>query len=179
MQVVLKKILCPLDFSKNSFLALRYSIAFARADNASITLLHVVTPTVTSLPGEVGLLNVPPGTSEEIIASSSKRLQTIAQDIAGEVAHVDTTVLYGTPFIEICCHAVNHETDLIVMGSRGRGRLSHFLIGSVTEQVLRKAPCPVLTVKDRDRELLRESRRRGRAAATTPPTPPTPPDASS
>jgi nucleotide-binding universal stress UspA family protein len=62
---------------------------------------------------------------------------------------VDFKVVSGVPFLEIARYAGEHETDLIVMGSRGRTGLSHLLIGSVAERVLRKAPCPVLTVKER------------------------------
>ncbi len=56
----------------------------------------------------------------------------------------------GKPFVEITNYARQHDIDLIVMGTHGRGGISHLLLGSVTENVIRTAPCPVLTVRADD-----------------------------
>jgi nucleotide-binding universal stress UspA family protein len=60
---------------------------------------------------------------------------------------VTRSVIRGTPFVEIVRYAREQNVDLIVMGTHGRTGLEHALIGSVTEKVVRKAPCPVLTVR--------------------------------
>ena len=62
--------------------------------------------------------------------------------------------LVGTPFVEIIRYAREHEIDLIVMGTHGRGLIAHVLMGSVAEKVVRKAPCPVLTVRHPEHEFV-------------------------
>ena len=149
MTLSLKSILCPVDFSETSDLAMQYALALARMNGASLTLLHVVAPAMAALPGEAGLLAVPQTDLQEITDACLSRLASIADSIQDQGVPVDFKVVSGVPFLEIARYAGEHETDLIVMGSRGRTGLSHLLIGSVAERVLRKAPCPVLTVKER------------------------------
>jgi universal stress protein A len=60
---------------------------------------------------------------------------------------IEKQFVTGTPFVEIVAAAKRHDSDLIVIGTHGRGALAHALIGSVAERVVRKAPCPVLTVR--------------------------------
>ena len=71
---------------------------------------------------------------------------------------VDDTVIHktvvGRPFLEIIRYAKDNQIDLIVLGTHGRGVLSHVLIGSVAEKVVRKAPCPVLTVRHPEHEFV-------------------------
>lgn len=149
MNISLRKILCPVDFSETSKLAMHYAVACARQNGASLTLLHVVAPPITSLPGEAGLLNVPQADIQEISDACQERLQTIIDELRDEQVPISCEVITGIPFLEIARYADENGIDLIVMGSRGRTGLSHLLIGSVAERVLRKAPCPVLTVKER------------------------------
>ena len=149
MTLSLKNILCPVDFSATSELAMQYALAMARMNGTSITLLHVVAPPMAALPGEAGLLAVPQADLQEITDACLARLASIADGFKEQGVPVDYKVVSGVPFLEIARYADEHETDLIVMGSRGRTGLSHLLIGSVAERVLRKAPCPVLTVKER------------------------------
>jgi len=63
-----------------------------------------------------------------------------------------TSVSVGRPFAEIIAYAREHEIDMIVMGTHGRGAIAHMLLGSTTEKVVRKAPCAVLTVRAADQE---------------------------
>ncbi len=149
MNISLKKILCPVDFSETSNLATHYAVAFARMNGAALTLLHVVAPPIASLPGEAGMLAVPQADIQEITQACTERLAKIVASIDAGGLALDAQVVSGIPFLEISRYADEHDIDLIVMGSRGRTGLSHLLIGSVAERVLRKAPCPVLTVKER------------------------------
>ena len=66
-----------------------------------------------------------------------------SQDLVNVVRHVDT----GVPFLEVIRYAREHDIDLIVLGTHGRTGLVHMLMGSVAEKIVRKAPCPVLTVR--------------------------------
>jgi nucleotide-binding universal stress UspA family protein len=61
--------------------------------------------------------------------------------------HVATALRVGSPFVEVIRYARDHDVDLIVMGTHGRGAIAHMLLGSVAERVVRKAPCAVLTVR--------------------------------
>jgi universal stress protein A len=158
MEIRLRKILCPVDFSETSALALRYAVAFARQGNAALTLLHVVSPPLAALPGEPGILELPQVNINEIAAVCQERLEGMVGEMDATALDVETKVISGVPFLEIVRYARDHDFDIIIMGSHGRSGLGHLLIGSVAERVVRKAPCPVLTVKDR-RQAAQESRK--------------------
>ena len=149
MKITIKTMFCPVDFSETSNLAMRYAVALARMNNSALTLLHVVAPPVASLPGEAGLLAVPQADVTEIAQACGERLDRIIADIPDQNVPINREVVSGFPYLEIVRFANDHDIDLIVMGSRGRSGLSHLFLGSVAERVLRKAPCPVLTVKER------------------------------
>ena len=75
-----------------------------------------------------------------------KLLAEVPEEIQNRV---ETTILFGVPFVEIIKAARDKDIDLIVIGTHGRTGLAHMLIGSVAEKVVRKAPCPVLSVKSK------------------------------
>ena len=68
--------------------------------------------------------------------------------------HAELVTLWGSPFVEIIRYAMSHDVDLIVMGTYGLGPIAHMLMGSVAEKVVRKAPCPVLTVRRPEHEFV-------------------------
>ena len=70
-----------------------------------------------------------------------------AEHLSGMKKPAITHVAYGRPFAEIIAYAREHAIDLIVMGTHGRGAIAHVLLGSTTEKVVRKSPCPVLTIR--------------------------------
>ena len=74
-------------------------------------------------------------------------------DWAGK-CNVTREVLMGHPFVEIIRYAREQDVDCIVLGTHGRSGLSHLLLGSVAERVVRKAPCPVLTVRHPEHEFV-------------------------
>jgi nucleotide-binding universal stress UspA family protein len=136
-------ILVAVDGSIPSEWALTAAAALARPLGARFTLLHVIPPPSTTFVEGVMLLVDDP--SEELKAAGTALLQAAARRLPKGL--VTTSVLRQGPAAqEIVAHARECGADYIVMGSRGRGRWFHFVLGSTAQAVLRDAPCPVLTV---------------------------------
>ena len=144
MNLGFKRILAATDFSAPSALALEYAHTLARRFDAALVVVHVVEE-----PFPVGSEFYPP----EVASYRTRLIETAKGDLANAVAtitDVDVTaeVLVGTTARRIIEAAAVHDADLIVMGTRGRGAVAAFLMGSVAERVVRTADCPVLTVHD-------------------------------
>jgi len=154
MKVKIQRILCPIDFSDSADHALRYASALAETFGAELTLLHVVAPIVAALPGETALPDALLADVEELADACRERLEKTVGQLTANGLSVQHKVLNGVPFIEIIRYARDAEMDLIVMGTHGRTGLGHLLIGSVAERVVRKSPCPVLTVKHPEHEFV-------------------------
>lgn len=140
--MTLTRILLPTDFSDTARLALDYAGELARRFDASVHLLHVVPdPGVQSLAVEA--MPVVSDLAERWKADAERRLEEVRVDGVQTVR----AVRVGHAFVEILQYAVDNAIDMVVMGTHGRGPVEHLLLGSVAEKVVRKAPCPVLTVK--------------------------------
>jgi nucleotide-binding universal stress UspA family protein len=150
----LHRILVPTDFSKHSHNALGYAAAFAEKFGAELFLLHVVQDLALFIPEAVSVAPpaVPP--IEQMTAAVREALDRLVRenDLGRLTVHCE--VREGTPFYEIIQFAREAEIDLIIMGTHGRSGLAHVLLGSVSERVVRKAPCPVLTVRDPEHEFV-------------------------
>lgn len=146
----LNRILVPTDFSEHSARAVRYGVELAAKFGAELHLLHCVEQTPV-LYGEAGAW-ISPEAIVEIQAAADQQLQELPVDAEGVT--VIRNCVDGHPFVEIIRYAKTEETDLIVMGTHGRGAIAHLLLGSVAEKVVRKAPCPVLTVRDQEHEFV-------------------------
>ena len=148
----LNTILVPSDFSKCSDAALRYGLELARRFDARLHLLHVVQDPATQ-PWAAEGLSVPLfDVVDQWQAEARQRLiASVPRPDAGRVTAVATV---ATPCQEILRYADEQAIDLIVMGTHGRGGMSHMLLGSIAERVVRRAPCPVLTVRDHQREFV-------------------------
>ncbi len=139
----LDRILVPVDFSETAQHALDYARDLAQMFGAQVHLLHVVPdPVAQGWAGEATGMIIP-DLLRTWEADSDKRLQEI--EVAGVTVERVTAV--GHAFMEILKYAGANGIDLIVMGTHGRGAVKHMLLGSVAEKVVRKAPCPVLTVR--------------------------------
>jgi nucleotide-binding universal stress UspA family protein len=138
--LALRTILHPTDFSDYSAYAFRLACALARDYGARIVVLHVATPPVVVY-GEGVLPPEPEGYKERL---REQLHQVVSQDPKVPVEH---RLVEGDAATEILRLAGETKCDLIVMGTHGRTGLGRLLMGSVAEQVVRKAPCPVLTVK--------------------------------
>jgi nucleotide-binding universal stress UspA family protein len=137
-------ILVPMDFSEASNQALDYAITFARKLQARLTVLHVVE--VFPL-GRADMTTVPEAYIEELKREANRPMQSYLARITAAGLTGDVVVKHGTPFQEIMDVATAQHADLIIMGTHGRTGLSHLLLGSVAERLVRLAPCPVLVVR--------------------------------
>ena len=139
----LDRILVPTDFSETAQHALDYARDLAQTFGAEVHLLHVVPdPVAKGWAGEATGMVIP-DLLRTWEADSAQRLQ----DIAIEGVTIERVTAVGHDFVEILKYASGNGIDLIVMGTHGRGAVKHMLLGSVAEKVVRKAPCPVLTVR--------------------------------
>ncbi|HVQ32177.1 MAG TPA: universal stress protein [Vicinamibacteria bacterium] len=141
----MKRILCPVDFSEHSFRALDRAASLADWFDANVTALHVVSP----LPGPgLGLpyFPAPLETTHEQGEQAERKLRDLAIAFLADRVTLETRVRGGDPWREITAEAEELPADLVVMGTHGRSGFEHFLLGSVTENVLRRVSCPVLTV---------------------------------
>jgi nucleotide-binding universal stress UspA family protein len=154
MNLTLQKILVPVDFSEGAEPAIALAATMARKFGASVELLHIWQP-----PPLVPLPVVVVPSSPE---SQPINLEELARSTAGAqmadlaarlrdqgVADVQTRVGVGTPAHEIVELAELGHFDLIVMGTHGRSGFAHAVLGSVAEKVVRRAKCPVLTVRSK------------------------------
>jgi len=150
----LKTVLVPTDFSDASESALRYGKAMARAFGASLHVVHVMEDLLAhAWAAEVYVASMPQ-LRDEIEKESRQRLGTLLTDGELKELRAETALLAGNPFLEIVRYAKAHNIDLIVMGTHGRGPIAHMLLGSVAEKVVRKSPCPVLTVREAQHEFV-------------------------
>jgi nucleotide-binding universal stress UspA family protein len=154
MRVNMQRILCPVDFSESADHAMRYAVALAETFGAELTLLHVVAPMIAALPGDISLPATLQTDIDELETACRERLEQLVGKMAPNGVPVQHKIINGVPFVEIIRYARETETDLIVMGTHGRTGLGHLLIGSVAERVVRKSPCPVLTVKHPEHEFV-------------------------
>ena len=141
------RILVPTDFSPPSEAALEYARAVATRFGASLHLLHVVDdPYRAVYAAEVYVPEVE-GLRDDLLAYGVARLEDrlAASDV--RELRATTAAVIGAPAWSIVEYAGAHDIDLIIMGTHGRGGMSHLLMGSVAERVVRTAPCPVLTVR--------------------------------
>lgn len=156
----LNSILWPTDFSDCAKAAQKYALAFAEQFDAHLHLLHVIHDPTAEVP-EFGMgLAFPayvenlPRRQAELEEKSIENLTRSLPDNWQEGRQVTIAVKHGPPFLEIVRYAKEHQTDLIVLGTHGRGALAHVLLGSVAERVVQKAPCPVLTVRPESHEFV-------------------------
>ena len=140
------RILVPVDFSANSERALHYAATLAGQVGASVELLHVVEDFTYGVLSEVYVPNLP-DVMQETINNAVERLASLKASVFPHGSDVETIAYVGRPALTIVQHAKAGGFDLIVMGTHGRTGLPHLFMGSVAEQVLRAAPCPVLTVR--------------------------------
>jgi nucleotide-binding universal stress UspA family protein len=139
-------ILCPVDFSDASRHATQYATAIATLTGARIIALHVHQPALATIPAVVGRDD--PIAQPLAAGSADVRARIAAQFVHGrfDSAEVIPEVVVGEPAETIADRARIERADVIIIGTRGAGGLQHLLLGSVTEDVIRKSTAPVLAV---------------------------------
>ncbi|SRR5579875_3012163 len=142
------KILCPVDLDDSSLAALEYALEIAERNRATLYLLHVARTPAADMDAPVAIQPHPHwerAAREWLEKAAGKRLD-------GRVSY-QVLIRSGVPETVIMEVAAELEPDLIVMATHGRTGLSHLILGSVAEAVVREAACPVLTVKPRANRL--------------------------
>ena len=151
--IKLKKVLVPTDFSESARHALTYGISFAREYEAELTLLHVVENLTVGYASD--LFPVPMAeVFQEISGYARTELAKLGEEARAKNVTVAEVVVQGKPSAEIMRFARETEVDMIVLGTHGKGMLDQALFGSTTERVVRRAPCPVLTVRLAEHEFV-------------------------
>lgn len=151
------KILVPLDGSEHSTRALEIAIQIAKKFKGKITLIHVysvsVRPVVVPEPATLtpGIPMMAPAeysrVAEAVKEAGARILAEGAEKVKAEGVEVETMLTEGHTVYEIVKAAKEGEFDLIVMGARGLSRIKEIILGSVSDGVIRNAPCPVLVTK--------------------------------
>lgn len=143
----LRKILVPVDFTGCTEKALQYAVAFARQFGAELTLLHVVEPTYIPA-SEMGILP-----DVETSEDAEMELQSLCRQVRGEV-QCQALLRRGSAQYEIIETAKQLGSDLIILSTHGRTGLERMLLGSTAEKVVRHAGCPLLVVRENEREFI-------------------------
>ncbi|MEP7308892.1 MAG: universal stress protein [Acidobacteriota bacterium] len=140
-----RRLLCPVDFSASSTTALQVASSFAKESDGELKLVHVL-----DWPEDDELMMKRLNTPEfrlPLEASVERRLEALITEEVRTWAKPSTVVIHGKPYRRILEIAAEDKTDLIVMGVRGRNPLDLMLFGSTTNHVVRRASCPVLTLR--------------------------------
>ena len=140
-----KRLLCGIDFSEPSLAALRYAVSLAKESDAHLTMLHVLEfPRVDDIPSErpFDLARY----RNTVEADAQRKLQELVTEDIRTWCEPETRLVYGKPYEQLLATAAQEHDDLIVLGVHGRNALDRMLFGSTTNQVVRHATSPVLTL---------------------------------
>lgn len=143
----IKKILVPIDFSDYSKNALKYAAQFAKQFNAKIYLIYVVEPMIYPADFSMGQVAIP-STDIDLHSRAEEELKKLSKEIVNGNSKVEVLIKTGKPFVEIIESASANDIDLIIIATHGHTGVEHLLFGSTAEKVVRKAPCPVLTLRE-------------------------------
>jgi len=152
--IQISSILVPVDFSEYGTQALRYGCALAEKFGSQVHVLHVVDDYYPYLPEGGVYLDQRDDYLAGLRTGAEREMAKLPPADWCPPARVTRSVSVGTPFVEIVRYAKQHDISLIIVGSHGRAGLAHVLMGSVAERVVRKAPCPVLTVRPGQHEFV-------------------------
>lgn len=150
----LKRILVATDFSQHSQVALKYTVALAQAFQAEVVLCHVLEkPDFLSGFPPVMEGYIPPNLAELHEKHARVECETLLSQFPLKDARI--VLPHGNPAHEVVASAKAEQADLIIVGTHGRGALTHLLLGSVAEKIVRTATCPVLTVRSGEHEFVK------------------------
>lgn len=142
----IKTILFPTDFSNGARAAMDHAISLAKDYQAKLILLYVIQDISIAewyIPSSLSVADL----VEDMQKSAWQEMDKWTAEVSLQVKDVEKMVVRGVPFVEIIQNAKERNADLIVIGTHGRTGIDHMLFGSTAEKVVRKASCPVLTVR--------------------------------
>jgi nucleotide-binding universal stress UspA family protein len=142
----IKTILFPTDFSNGARAAMDHAISLAKDYQAKLILLYVIQDISIAewyIPSTISAGEL----VEDMQKSAWQEMDKWIAEVSKQVKDVEKMVVRGVPFVEIIQTAKERNADLIVIGTHGRTGIDHMLFGSTAEKVVRKAACPVLTVR--------------------------------
>lgn len=153
--IVIKKILVATDFGPASETALSYGRALAELFGAALHVLHVTENVYLTAANGYDYASIPPQLQEEIERAAQKQTEALLTEEDRRTLHATAlSVTHNTPAAAIVEYARTNRSDLIVLGTHGRGAFAHLFMGSVAERVVRTASCPVLTVRHPEHEFV-------------------------
>ncbi|HYA89067.1 MAG TPA: universal stress protein [Nitrospirota bacterium] len=147
----IKTILFPTDFSQGARAAMDHAISLAKDYQSKLILLYVIQDISIAewyIPSSLSATDL----MEDMQKSAMNEMDKWGAEVSQTVKDVEKMVVRGVPFVEIIKTAKERHADLIVIGTHGRTGIDHMLFGSTAEKVVRKAACPVLTVRIPGRE---------------------------
>lgn len=152
MNIAIRRILFPTDFSQPASRAQSYAITLAEQFAAELHVLHVVENPALPVHGSRYSWAVPDDVVPRLIEKAELELAlAFPHDVLATIdQRMVRAIEIGHPVTTTIEYAAKHQVDLIVLGTHGRSGLSHLLLGSVAEKVVRLATCPVLTVHPLD-----------------------------
>jgi nucleotide-binding universal stress UspA family protein len=142
----IKSILFPTDFSEGSAEALKYAVEFANRYGAKLYVLHVIYDIAKASGWYVPHVSMD-AIYKDIQEGAKKELDNFGVNELGGLKNIERIVQTGVPYQEIMNCAVKNKIDMIIIGTHGRTGIDRILFGSTAAQVVRNAPCPVLTVR--------------------------------
>jgi universal stress protein A len=146
MTMEIRRILAPTDFSELSKQGLKSALELAEAFGAKLLLLYVVEPPPYPVEGIVPS-HLGATMLDDLERQATNDLAQMLSETQASTMDVARRVVVGIPYRKIVDVAEEEKIDLIVMTTHGRTGLSHLVMGSVAEKIVRTAPCPVLTIR--------------------------------
>jgi nucleotide-binding universal stress UspA family protein len=150
--VKIEHILHPTDCGENSNHALKYACSLATQFSANLHILNVVEDLEAKVAAYGAVMDMDLNEKNREVAM--EKINELPDKVIDHQGDVTRHIIEGEPFIEIIKYAKKNAIDLIVMGTHGYTGLEHLLIGSVAENVVRKASCPVLVIPSTEHEFV-------------------------
>ena len=142
----IETILFPTDFSQGSYHALPYAVDLARHYNAKLYILHVVHDVFKATESHIPHVSADK-LYKEMFEWAQKEMESCCLEETRGLPKVEKMVARGVPYEEIINFAEKQKIDMIVIGTHGRMGIERFIFGSTAERVVRRAPCPVMSVR--------------------------------
>lgn len=147
------RIIVPIDFSEYSKRAFRYAVDFAQTFRAELVLVYVVEPVIYPADFSFGQVALP-SVERELHEKGKQQLDMLIEKEIPDGVAARSLIRSGKPFVEIIQAAKEEHAELIIIATHGHSGIEHVLFGSTAEKVVRKAPCPVLSIRSPEREFV-------------------------